>query len=128
MTGLASAFATIAVLPLIFVIVYVLFKGISVINPLMFVQLPPPPGLEGGGIGNALLGTLLVTLISVVFSVPVGVGGGIYLAEFSLGNKFSEFVRFGTNVTLAWAASFVLVIMILGMNIFARWISGFAQR
>ena len=61
MTGLASVFATIAVLPLIFVIAYVLYKGFSVISPLMFVQLPPPPGLEGGGIGNALLGTLLVT-------------------------------------------------------------------
>jgi len=119
MTALAATFATIAVLPLIFVIAYVLIKGISVLSPSIFFELPPPPGLDGGGIGNALIGTLVVTLISCVFAVPVGVGGGIYLAEFSQGNKFAEFVRFGTNV-LAGVPSIIAGVFIYGLVVSTR--------
>lgn len=123
MTALAATFATIAVLPLIFVIAYVLIKGISVLSPSIFFELPPPPGLDGGGIGNALIGTLVVTLISCVFAVPVGVGGGIYLAEFSQGNKFAEFVRFGTNV-LAGVPSIIAGVFIYGLVVSTRVIFG----
>ena len=119
MTALAATFATIAVLPLIFVIAYVLIKGITVLSPSIFFELPPPPGLDGGGIGNALIGTLVVTLISCVFAVPVGVGGGIYLAEFSQGNKFAEFVRFGTNV-LAGVPSIIAGVFIYGLVVSTR--------
>jgi phosphate transport system permease protein len=76
LTAIAGLFSLIAVVPLIAVLAFVLFKGISVIRPMMFFQLPPPPGLSGGGIGNALIGTLVVTGISCLFSIPVGVGGG----------------------------------------------------
>ena len=119
MTAVAATFATIAVLPLIFVIAYVLIKGITVLSPSIFFELPPPPGLDGGGIGNALIGTLVVTLISCVFAVPVGVGGGIYLAEFSQGNKFAEFVRFGTNV-LAGVPSIIAGVFIYGLVVSTR--------
>ncbi len=119
MTALAATFATIAVLPLIFVIAYVLIKGITVLSPSIFFELPPPPGLDGGGIGNALIGTLVVTLISCVFAVPVGVGGGIYLAEFSQGNKFAEFVRFGTNI-LAGVPSIIAGVFIYGLVVSTR--------
>lgn len=119
MTALAATFATIAVLPLIFVIAYVLIKGFTVLSPSIFFELPPPPGLDGGGIGNALIGTLVVTLISCVFAVPVGVGGGIYLAEFSQGNKFAEFVRFGTNV-LAGVPSIIAGVFIYGLVVSTR--------
>ena len=119
MTALAATFATIAVLPLIFVIAYVLIKGFTVLSPSIFFELPPPPGLDGGGIGNALIGTLVVTLISCVFAVPVGVGGGIYLAEFSQGNKFAEFVRFGTNV-LAGVPSIIAGVFIYGLVVSSR--------
>lgn len=119
MTALAATFAIIAVLPLIFVIAYVLIKGFTVLSPSIFFELPPPPGLDGGGIGNALIGTLVVTLISCVFAVPVGVGGGIYLAEFSQGNKFAEFVRFGTNV-LAGVPSIIAGVFIYGLVVSTR--------
>lgn len=119
MTALAATFAAIAVLPLIFVIAYVLIKGFTVLSPSIFFELPPPPGLDGGGIGNALIGTLVVTLISCAFAVPVGVGGGIYLAEFSQGNKFAEFVRFGTNV-LAGVPSIIAGVFIYGLVVSTR--------
>lgn len=119
MTALAATFTAIAVLPLIFVIAYVLIKGFTVLSPSIFFELPPPPGLDGGGIGNALIGTLVVTLISCAFAVPVGVGGGIYLAEFSQGNKFAEFVRFGTNV-LAGVPSIIAGVFIYGLVVSTR--------
>ena len=80
---LAALFAVIAVIPLVLVLAYVLIKGGSLISAQLLTDLPPPPGLDGGGIGNAILGTLVVTLIASLVAIPVGVGGGIYLAEYS---------------------------------------------
>lgn len=101
MTGLVAAAAIVAVLPLVMVLVYVLIKGGQLISLQLFTELPPAPGLTGG-IGNAVLGTILVTGIAAALAIPTGVGGGIYLAEFSQGGGFAQalkkFVRFGTNV------------------------------
>ena len=80
LTLTAGLFTALAVLPLIVVIAYVLFKGGSLITLQLLTALPPPPGLDGGGIGNAILGTLIVTLVAAVIAVPVGVGAGVYLA------------------------------------------------
>jgi phosphate transport system permease protein len=123
LTLISTAFAIIAIIPLFCVIGYVLFKGIAVLRPAMFFQLPPPPGLEGGGIGNALVGTLIITLLSMLFSVPVGIGGGIYLAEYGTANKFSEFVRFGTNV-LAGVPSIIAGVFIYGLVVSTRILFG----
>jgi len=101
MTGLVAVAAIVAVLPLVMVLVYVLIKGGQLISLQLFTELPPAPGLTGG-IGNAVLGTILVTGIAAALAIPTGIGGGIYLAEFSQGGGFAQalkkFVRFGTNV------------------------------
>jgi phosphate transport system permease protein len=98
LTILSGLFAGIAVLPLILVLGYVLIRGASKISITLLTELPPPPGLEGGGIGNAIIGTFVVTIIAGLVAIPVGVGGGIYLAEYSRSGSFSQFIRFGTNV------------------------------
>ena len=95
--AISGTFAAIAVLPLFLVLAYVLFKGGSLIRPSLFTQLPPAPGSDGGGIGNAILGTLIVTLLASLIALPVGIGGGIYLAEYSQKGWFSRFVRFGNE-------------------------------
>ena len=95
---LAALFSAIAVLPLVAVLAYVLIKGGSMLSPSLFTELPPAPGLSGGGIGNAILGSILVTVIAAMIAIPVGVGGGIYVAEYSRGGTFAQFIRFGTNV------------------------------
>ncbi|WP_186479051.1 phosphate ABC transporter permease PstA [Synechococcus sp. NOUM97013] len=95
---LAALFSAIAVLPLVAVLAYVLIKGGSMLSPSLFTELPPAPGLSGGGIGNAILGSILVTVIAALIAIPVGVGGGIYVAEYSRGGTFAQFIRFGTNV------------------------------
>jgi phosphate transport system permease protein len=122
-TLVAALFAAIAVLPLLLVLGYVLVKGGSLIRLSLFTEIPPPPGLEGGGIGNAMLGTLIVTLIASLISLPVGVGGGVYLAEYSGGGAFSVFVRHGTNV-LAGVPSIICGVFVYGLIVSTRILFG----
>lgn len=123
MTIVSALCAVIVLIPLFCVLAYVLFKGISVIRPQMFIELPPAPGMEGGGIANAFLGTLMVTALSCVFSIPVGIGGGIYLAEYGAGKRFSDFIRFGTNV-LAGVPSIIAGVFIYGLVVATRILFG----
>ena len=119
LTVLAALFTSLAVLPLVVVIAYVLIKGGSLISLQLLTQLPPPPGLDGGGIGNAILGTLVVTLVAALIAVPVGVGSGVYLAEFASSSLFARFVRFGTNV-LAGVPSIICGVFIYGLIVSTR--------
>ena len=119
LTAVAGLFTAVAVLPLVVVIGYVLFKGGSLLSLQLLTQLPPPPGLDGGGIGNAILGTLIVTVIAAAIAVPVGVGAGIYLAEFATSGGFSRFVRFGTNV-LAGVPSIICGVFVYGLIVSTR--------
>jgi phosphate transport system permease protein len=107
------------VIPLVLVLGYVLFMGGSLISARLLTELPPPPGLDGGGIGNAIIGTFIVTLIASLIAIPVGVGGGIYLAEYSRSGWFAKFVRFGTNV-LAGVPSIICGVFIYGLIVSTR--------
>ncbi len=118
-TGIAGLFAVTAVLPLFLVILYVLLQGGRLISFSMFTELPPPPGLDGGGIGNAILGTMLVTLIASLIAVPIGVGGGIYLTEYSQRGWFAKFVSFGNDV-LAGVPSIICGVFVYGIVVATR--------
>ena len=120
---LAALFAVIAVLPLILVLGYVLVQGGSKISLALLTQLPPPPGLEDGGIANAIVGTLVVTAIAALIAIPVGVGGGIFLAEYSRSGWFAQFIRFGTNV-LAGVPSIIAGVFIYGTIVTTRILFG----
>jgi len=121
MTALAALFSLVAVLPLILVLGYVLLKGASKISISLFTDLPP--GLGGSGIGHAVLGTFVVTLIAAMFAIPVGVGGGIYLAEYSRSNWVARFVRFGTNV-LSGVPSIIAGVFIYGTFVASKVLFG----
>ncbi|MEB3349040.1 MAG: phosphate ABC transporter permease PstA [Cyanobacteriota bacterium] len=118
-TIIAAVFASIAVAPLFLVIIYVLYEGFQTLSPELFTQLPPPPGLEGGGIGNAIIGTIIVTLIAALIAIPVGVGGGVYLSEYSTGGWFAQFVRFGNDV-LAGVPSIISGVFVYGIVVATR--------
>jgi phosphate transport system permease protein len=122
-TGLAAVFAAIAVLPLVLVLFYVLVQGGRLISVRLFTDLPPAPGLEGGGIGNAIVGTIVVTLIASLIALPVGVGGGIYLAEYSSKGWFAQFVRFGNDV-LAGVPSIISGVFVYGLIVATRLFAG----
>jgi len=123
LTMTAGLFAAIAVLPLIAVLIYVLIKGGQKISFALLTELPPPPGLEGGGIGNAIIGSLVVTIVAALIAIPVGVGGGIFLAEYSRGGKFAQFIRFGTNV-LSGVPSIIAGVFIYGTIVTSRILFG----
>ena len=98
LTALAGTFSVVAVLPLILVLGYVLYKGSSQLSLNLFLLEQPAPGLVDGGIGNAVQGSIIVTLIASLIAIPIGIGGGIFLAEYSRSGWFAQFIRFGTNV------------------------------
>ena len=123
LTVVAAIFSGIAVLPLVLVLGYVLIKGGSTLGLNLLTELPPPPGLEGGGIANAIVGTLVVTLVAALIAIPVGVGGGIFLAEYSRSGWFAQFIRFGTNV-LSGVPSIIAGVFIYGTIVTSRVLFG----
>ena len=123
LTFIAGMFSIVAVLLLILVLGYVIVKGGSKISLVLFTELPPPPGLDGGGIANAIVGTLVVTVIAALIAIPVGVGGGIFLAEYSRSGWFAQFIRFGTNV-LSGVPSIIAGVFIYGTIVTSRVLFG----
>ena len=123
LTVIAGIFAAVAVLPLILVLGYVIVKGVSKISLALFTELPPPPGLDGGGIANAIVGTIVVTVVAALIAIPVGVGGGIFLAEYSRSGWFAQFIRFGTNV-LSGVPSIIAGVFIYGTIVTSRVLFG----
>jgi len=75
-------FSAICVLPLVFVLAYIIEEGIGAINWSFFVNIPKPVGEIGGGIANALIGTAMIILVATLIAVPVGILCGIYLSEY----------------------------------------------
>ena len=123
LTVIAGIFSAVAVLPLILVLGYVIVKGGSKISLALFTELPPPPGLDGGGIANAIVGTIVVTVVAALIAIPIGVGGGIYLAEYSRSGWFAQFIRFGTNV-LSGVPSIIAGVFIYGTIVTSRVLFG----
>jgi len=122
-TALAAVFSTVAVLPLFLVIFYVLIQGGRLLSLKLFAELPPPPGLDGGGIGNAIVGTIVVTLVAALISIPIGVGGGIFLSEYSRNGWFAQAVRFANDV-LSGVPSIISGVFVYGMIVATRVIAG----
>ena len=84
---------TALVLILIFgLLIYILSKGLPKITPSFLVDLPDE--IEaGGGVGPFLFNSVYVLIISLIISVPIGIGSGVYLAEYAPNNRFTEFIR-----------------------------------
>ena len=122
LTCLSFVFLIIAIMPIVLILLYVILKGGSQISLTTLIQLPEPPGddlISAGGIGNSILGTIIVTSIASFISIPIGIGGGIYLAEYSIGGNFAKFIRFGTNV-LAGVPSIIAGVFIYGIIVSTR--------
>jgi len=81
-----------SILPMFFILFFITSKGISVISWRFLTQLPKPVGEIGGGISNAIIGTLMLIGIGTAFSVPIGILAGIFLSENRKG-KLASFTR-----------------------------------
>ena len=119
LTSLSALFAAVAVLPLILVLLYVLLQGGRLLSLRLFLELPPAPGMAGGGIGNAVFGTILVTLLATLITVPVGIGGGIYLSEYAGKGWFGQVVGFANDV-LAGVPSIISGVFVYGLIVATR--------
>ncbi|NDJ20415.1 phosphate ABC transporter permease PstA [Nostoc sp. B(2019)] len=97
MTVVAFTCGALALIPLLAVLSYVIIQGFSTLSPSVFVELPPKALQQGGGFGNAILGTLLMVGIGALISIPLGVLGAIYITEFSSG-QVARWIRFAANV------------------------------
>lgn len=89
--------AVVTLIPLISIFTYVISKGISSLNLDFFIHLPKPVGEIGGGMANAIVGTLILVGLSCIWAVPVGILGGVYLAEYG-NNKWGTLIRFTSDV------------------------------
>lgn len=97
MLGLTYLAAAIATLPLLLILVHLLRAGAKFIRPGFFTEMPNPVGEAGGGMANAIVGTLMLISVASVIGLPVGIGAGLYLAE-KRGNALATAVRFLSDV------------------------------
>jgi phosphate transport system permease protein len=91
------AAAVIALVPLVSVLYYVTARGIGDINLDFFTELPKPVGESGGGMANAIVGSLKLVFLACAIGIPPGVLAGVYLAEFGH-SRFGQLVRFSADV------------------------------
>jgi len=97
MVGVTCAAALLATLPLLFILGHLVQEGASSISADFFTRMPTPVGEPGGGMANAIAGTLLLIAIASVVGLPIGIGAGLYLAE-RRGAKLATLVRFLSDV------------------------------
>ena len=96
-------------------ILWTLFsKGFAVLSWDLFTQDTPAPSSEGGGLRNAIVGSGLILLFSMLISTPIGILAGIYLAEFGRISKFASFTRFMTDIMLS-APSIVIGLFVYAL-------------
>jgi phosphate transport system permease protein len=116
MTGVAVLTVLLVLAPLIAIFAYLVYKGIGSLNWAFLTQIPKPVGEPGGGMANAIVGSVIILGIASVIGVPFGVGAGIYLAEFGR-NRLGSIIRFTADV-LSGVPS--IVIGIVGWAILVR--------
>jgi len=121
--------AAMAILPLLYIFFYTTMQGASSLNIDFFTELPKPVGESGGGMANAILGTLILVALGSVIGIPVGIFAGIYITEYSK-SIFANVIKFVTDV-LSGIPSIIIGIFAYGlivipMKSFSAYAGGFA--
>src|SRR5947207_14595434 len=104
-----------ALIPLAFVLFFVVAQGIQSLNLAFFTHLPAPVGEPGGGMANAIVGSLILVGLGALFAVPVGIFSGIYMSEYA-GTRFASLVRFAAD-TLNGVPSMVIGVFVYGVAV-----------
>jgi len=124
-----AASVIIALVPLAFILFFVLSQGLQALNLAFFTHLPTPVGESGGGMANAIVGTLMLTGLAAVMAVPIGILSGVYMSEYA-GTRFAGLVRFAAD-TLNGVPSIVIglfayTVVVLPFKRFSALAGGFA--
>lgn len=129
MLGLCVASLFFVIIPLALIIGYLIYQGISSVNLALFTQLPKPVGESGGGLGNAIVGSLVLLGLAGLFGITIGVMAGIYLAEFG-DNRFASIVRFVSEILNSTPSIiigiFAYTIVVVPTGHFSGWAGGLA--
>src|SRR5215469_10274463 len=112
-TGAAAGLSVVVVATLLAIFAYLVVKGAGSLNWAFFTQIPKPVGETGGGMANAIVGSVIILAIASALGVPVGIGAGVYLAEYGRGH-LGNVVRF-TADTLNGVPSIVIGLVAYGL-------------
>lgn len=120
-----TIFTLLSVVVLGWILGMLLFQGLSALSPRIFVATMPGPGSEGGGLANALVGSLILTVLAIVVATPIGLLAGTYLAEYGKKSKLAEVIRFINDILLSAPSIliglFVYTLMVVPMGTYSGW-------
>ncbi len=115
---------------LLWILSILFIKGFSAIDLNMFTQSTPAPGSEGGGLANAIVGSLMIVATCTLISTPIGVMAGIYLSEYGAKSKIAAITRFVNDIMLSAPSIviglFVYAVFVAQVNHFSGWAGTFA--
>ena len=107
-----------------FILAALLSEGFAALSPLLFTASTPPPG-QPGGLANAILGSVLMSVVAVLLGTPIGLFAGTYLAEYGRHTRFAFIVRFVNDILLSAPSIvtglFIYEIVVLPMGHFSAW-------
>ena len=110
---------------LLWILSVLFFKGFSAFSVDFFLNKTPGPDSLGGGLGNAIIGSLMIVVSCTLISTPIGVMAGIYLSEYGQKNKFSEITRFLNDIMLSAPSIviglFVYALIVVNVRHFSGW-------
>lgn len=113
-TTLSGIAVAIGVAGLVWILATLFIKGLPAMNWAFFTESTPAPGSEGGGMANAIVGSLLIVGLTTLVSTPIGILAGIYLAEFGDRSKVASITRFVTDIMLS-APSIVIGLFVYAL-------------
>lgn len=123
-----TTFTVLGVAVLGWILAMLIWKGLTALSPRIFVEVTPGPGSTGGGLANAIVGSLLLTFIGIGVATPIGVMAGTYLAEYGRGSPMAHVIRFINDVLLSAPSIliglFVYTLMVPPLGGYSGWAGG----
>ncbi len=123
--ALSVAAMTVGLFFLLWILSTLLLKGFDALSVSVFTQTTPAPGSDGGGLINAIVGSLMLVGLATAISTPIGILAGIYLAEYGEENWFAQSTRFVTDIMLSAPSIviglFVYALYVANVNHFSGW-------
>ncbi len=128
--GLSGLAAAIGLFWLVYILADVLINGLGALKLSLFLNDPAPAGVEGGGLRNAFVGQLMITLAATLIGVPVGVLGGTFLAEYARGKKIARVISVLSDIMVSVPSivigAFVYAALVRPLHHFSGWAGAFA--
>ncbi len=123
--GVSTSAAALGLVMLVWILGDVALRGASALGWSFFTELPAPPGIEGGGLANAIVGTLLMTVAATLIAVPFGVMAGTWLSEFGRDSRLGQIIRYFSDILVSAPSIvigvFVYLLLVRPMGHFSGW-------